>query len=289
MTNENMSIDVDAFVDSGIEAGGEKLRQQMIEEGSAFQDEDGNIIPNPDLEQEEPETKPEVDEEPQAKETPEAETPQEADSAMSKLFGKPETEEQTQQRVPVEDHIKLRARAQRAEARVAELESQHQTTPTEEDKSGDEFFGDLEDGDLVRAETVKQAIPKIVEKAVSQAVGQVNQNIEQERTVRQARAQAEIAVKSEKEFAKATPDYDKVTKAAIKLGFLTPEDKLKIFNSDNPAKTCYEMSKQKLLDIQTTLGITPASTGEQTPNEKPVVTEEEEVSDDEFLSVFNSQ
>ena len=280
MTNENMSIDVDAFVESGIEEGGEKLRQQMIEEGSAFQDEDGNIIPNPDLEQEEP----------QAEETPEteAESEAESDSAMSELFGKPEEEEQTQQRVPVEDHIKLRKRAQTAEAKLAEYEAQHQTTQTEEDKSGDEFLGELEDEDLVRAETVKQAIPKIVEKAVSKAVGQVNQNIEQERAVRQAKVQTDRAVNSEKEFAKATPDYDKVTKAAIKLNFLSAEDKQAILAADNPAKTCYEISKQRLTDIQTTLGITPASTGKQTPNEEPVVPEEEEVSDDEFLSVFDS-
>ena len=279
MTNEDMSIDVEEFYKSGIEAGGEKLRQQMIEEGSAFQDEDGNIIPNPDLEQEEPE----VVEEPQAEETPQD------DSAMATLFVKPETEEPAKQRVPLEDHIKLRQRAQAAEARIAELESQHQTTQTEEDKSGDDFLGELEDGDLVRAEAVKQAIPKIIERAVSQAVGQANQNLENERAVGQAKAQADRAVKSEKEFAKVTPDYDQVTKAAIKLGFLSAEDKKKIFASEHPAKTCYEMSKQKLHDIQTTLGITPTSTGEQTTNNEPVVPEEEEVSEEDFLSVFDSQ
>ena len=111
MTNENMSIDVDDFVDSGIEEAGEKLQDQLEEEGSILNPEDNP--PEKETEQtqeQETETpaetkKAEVNTE--AEET--NETSAQADSTISQLI-----QNTTEQRVPVEDHIKLRQRAQKA-------------------------------------------------------------------------------------------------------------------------------------------------------------------------------
>ena len=284
MENEDMSIDVDEFVDSGIEEAGEKL--EVLDEQDGFRQVEEEETTTATDKTAETETETETKEEPAEKET---ETPKETDSAIAKLIGVKTEEEE--QRVPVEDHIKLRKRAQAAEARVKELEERQTTTQTEEDKSGDNFLGELEDGDLVRAEEVKKAIPKIVDSAVKIAVGQISESIEQERAVAKAKIQAERAVQSEKEFAKNTPDYDQVTKAAIKLNFLTAEDKQKILDSDEPAKICYEISKKRLTDIQETLGITPKTTSKGTTTEKETGEEtEEEMSDDEvFDAVYGDE
>ena len=284
MTNEDMSIDVDDFVDSGIEEAGEKLQDQLEEEGSILNPEDNP--PEKETEQtqeQETETpaetkKAEVNTE--AEET--NETSAQADSTISQLI-----QNTTEQRVPVEDHIKLRQRAQKAEQERDELRqrlTQQNTQPSGGNDEEVDPLAELDEEDLVRVGPIREYVGK----AVNNAVDKVQQALGLKEAAIQAKATADRAVNSEKEFVKTTPDYNTVTKASLKLGLLTAEEKANIANAENPAQEFYKVSKAKLKDIQTTLGITPASTDiqQQQKNETVVDPDDDIPSDDEVLEVF---
>ncbi len=292
MENENMSIDVDEFVDSGIEEAGDKL-EKLDEQDGVRPAEEEEVTTSAETKSEgESGTK----EEPAEKETEaakddtETETSQQADSTIAALIKNTqqtkETEEQTtDDRVPLEVHTKLRKRAQTAEARVKELEAQ-QTTHTEGEDSG-ELFTDKEEDDLVRVGEVRKVVGKVAEQAVQKAVGQVNQTLEQRTAQEQLKQAATKAVQSEAQVKKDTPDYNKVTAAANKLGLLTEADRQAILQDAVPAKKYYELAKKRLTDIQTTLGINPSTTTSKDTTTKEETGEEteEEMSDDE---VFNA-
>ncbi len=280
MANENMSIDVDEFVESGIEEAGEKLQAQLEEEGSILNAEDtGSKLVGEEEQEQEQETQvpaetkaPEVKE--QAKET---ETPAQADSTISQLI------QSTQQgRVPVETHVKLRQRAQKAEARVKELEESQQqqdTQPAGENAEDIDPFAELDDTDLVRVSDVKD----FVGKTVNAAVGKVTQSLGQREAAEKAEKFTAQAVQSEQEVIKNTPDYGTVTKAALKLGLISKEETVEISQSDNPALEFYKRSKAKLTDIQETLGITPASTDSELPADNETPDGDDEVPDDKSI------
>lgn len=285
MTNENMSIDVDDFVDSGIEAAGEKLQTQLEDEGSILNAEDtgSQLVGEQEQEQEQETQVPAKTETPEVKAEAEAEakteTPAQADSTISQLI------KNTQQEgVPVESHIKLRQRAQKAEARVKELEGQqHQNTqPAGVNAEEVDPFAELDETDLVRVGDVKGYVGK----AVNAAVGKVTQSLSEKEATERAEQFAEQAVQSEQEVIKNTPDYVAVTKAALKLGLISNKETVALSQSDNPALEFYKMSKAKLTDIQTTLGITPASTGSELPaNTGETPAGDDEVPNDESILV----
>lgn len=267
------SFDVEAFVDEGIEAGGERLNQLDEEQGVVTAEEDNK--PDP----EETESKPEAEKDSGTEDVKsalestekDAEETEQTDSTISQLIETEQPEkQQTEGRVPLEDHVKLRKRAQAAEERAEEAERQlaERGTQTAGEKAEEaDPLAEFEDDDLVRAGSVREAIGK----AVETAVGQVNQTLESKNAAEAAQRLAAKAVESEAQVKAANPDYKEVTKAANKLGLLNDADRKAIFADENPAKKFYELSKAKLTDIRTTLGITPQSS----TSEQQTTTEEE--------------
>lgn len=252
MANKDENFDVEEWAEEGIKDAEGKVDDDF-EEAPAEEEQE---------EQEEPAK---ADEEP-AKKSPEEEEEQQAESTINKLLSPEE-----QQRVPVEDHIKLRQRAQAAEKRAEEAESQlaEQATQTEGAKSGKtDKLAELEDDDLVRAGDVRQAIKQEVDK--------VSKGIESERATQEAQAMAANAVKSEESFRKDTADYDQVTSAANELGVISDADRKVIFKDPNPAKKYYEIAKERVSNIQKHLGITTTTTPKSPKPKKETGEEEEE-------------
>jgi len=251
MANKDENFDVEEWAEEGIKDAEGKL--------------DDDFEEAPAEEEEKPEEPAKADEEPAKKSPEEEEEEQQAESTINKLLTPEE-----QQRVPVEDHIKLRQRAQAAEKRADEAESQlaEQQTQTGGERPGKtDKLAELEDDDLVRAGDVRQAIKQEVEK--------VSKGIESERATQEAQAMAANAVKSEESFRKDTADYDQVTSAANELGVINDADRKVIFKDPNPAKKYYEIAKERVSNIQKHLGITTTTTP-KSPKPKKETGEEEE-------------
>jgi uncharacterized protein YozE (UPF0346 family) len=274
MENEDGNFDVEDWVEEGIKDAEGKL--------------DEDLEPAPAEEELTPaEEKPEKEQEQETKEE------QQAESTIEKVL----------QRVPVEQVAKIRkgrreaneradaadARAEAAEKRAKEAERQlaEKETPTEGEISGDPL-AELEDDDLVRAGTIRQAIKQEVDK--------VSQRIQNERAVQDAQVIAENAIRSEQQFAKDTPDYNEITSSFLELqaqlgnDLLTDKEKSDMLSDENPAKKYYELAKSKLSGIQKSLGITPTTTSEGPKTEVKAGEEEgeEELNDDNIIEELYS-
>jgi len=194
------------------------------------------------------------------------------------------SKETDNRRVPLEQVIKLRKRAQAAEAERDALKEKI-TQPAAENAETDPLK-DLDDNDYLTAGQVK----KLLETNTSRI--QKTAKAEAERSAQLARAERiiERSIISEKEFKTKTEDYDKITKVASELKLFTDADRQKIFDSENPAQTYYEMAKNKLGTIRSVFGgSTDKPKTTKTKSEIPN-TENENEDDDEkiFEEVFGS-
>lgn len=296
----------------------EKFAQDGLDEAHVVSDEDGIVVdeevdnspegfaPNKEKEAEEP--KPENKEAPDAEVKAALEAAEQADpeeepeSTIAQILPKPEAKPESQdQKVPLADHIKLRQRAQKAERELEELRQRPQTTPTGAEKPGEQspfeqwVEENPEDAEISDAPAkVKLAERKYQEARAREAA---NKQAEAERLARE-QAQAEQAqlsqyqaleqkaTTSEKQFRKEHPDYDKVTKAVLKLNLLTDAERRALAQSEELVKDYYELCKDKLAAVRDGLGITPTEEPPKQPA-NPEEEEEREMSDDEvFEEIF---
>jgi hypothetical protein len=185
----------------------------------------------------------------------ETETPTEevTESQVEKLFEKPEKPEYMQgKKVELEDHIKLRKRAQAAEAKLAELQAAQAPVDT---GVLDEISA-LLDGDEEYAEKdalrkafnkLPKVIAQIAQKTTSEALGNVQmQNIA-------AKAKADEAA-----FKKDNPDYDTIVGFAARHKLLSQDELKEVFTSGNIAETYYTKAKAAVQAERDALGIAPS-------------------------------
>jgi hypothetical protein len=325
MTSEDGGFDAGDFYEEGIKEAGLDQDEAVTDSPSEQEDagvasqvsDDGTAEPG-----QKPETKPAdtktAEKQPSAEEVKAAlestEEPEaEAESVIESLLPKPQAAEQKPdvlkqgKYVPVDDHIRLRQRAQAAESKVEELQKQLETstTPTGGEKPGEEveksplkkFVEENPDEDFVPAKVQLEEREFHEERQrKAQAAKERAEQAEREKQEKQ-RQQAEAieslssrAKSSEVEFRKATPDYDAVTKPIVNGGFLTDADRLEFLKSENPAKRLYEICQVKSDAIRGVLGKTDTSTPkEETTKEKAPANkgtqaagEEQELSDDEI-------
>lgn len=271
---EQEGLNVDEFYDEGVaEAGVEPEQDDTETEAETEQVASEQEIVDSALKATESEPEQKVGE------------PEDTESSIAQLLEGPErkpddTAKGDGKNVPLDQHIKLRQRAQAAEAKVKELE-ESQTTPPAGEKA--ETKGELpsvvdEDG-YVDPDKVAKAIADAQEKAKTAAVKEVQAQVQQQAAVAKAQQVAKRSIESEADVRKTNPDYDKVTKAALQYNLLTNDDRQKIFDSDNPAKTYYETAKQKLSILQEALGISTAKPKTQPGEPEP----DKEIESDEQM------
>ena len=254
------------------------------------------------------------------------ETEQEVESVISALLpkqtepeaAKTKTDFEPGKYVPVEDHIKLRARAQAAEREAEDLRQRLETSTTQTGgvKPGEEaeksplekFVDDNPDEEFTLADMplkVQLAESKFQE-AKAQKAQQAKEKaelIEREKQEKQYRTKAAIkaitqkAEQSEAEFRKANPDYEAVVKPFVAANMLTNEERLAFFKDDNPAKRLYEICKAKADALRGVLGVTatttttPAknTTTSKAPAENPADTDEDDMTDDEIFAAIAAE
>ena len=196
--------------------------------------------------------------------------------------------------VPVDDHIKLRKRAQEAERERDELRQRLETTtstggekPGKAEKSPlEKFVEENPDEDIVPAKV------QLEERNFQNARQEALRNSQQRQkdvaeTKRQAiatiKAIGEKAVKSESEFRKVTKDYEKVITSIVKAKMLSDDERAEAFKDSNPAKKLYEICKAKVDALRGVIGdeSTSATTTPKakTAKEKAATTEENEAGD----------
>ena len=241
------------------------------------------------------------------------ETEQEVESIISSLIPKPQGHETAQTKpdfqpgkyVPVEDHIKLRTRAQQAESKVQELEQRLETSTTQTGgvKPGEEaekspleqFVEDNPDDDFVPAKVqLEESKFKEAKAQRTQQARERAEQVEREKQEKQYRTDDAIkaistkAEQSEVEVRKANPDYDAVVLPIVKAKLITNEERMEFLKDANPAKKLYEICKNKADALRGVLGVTtPAKrpTTKQAPADNLVDADEDNMTDEE---IFNS-
>jgi hypothetical protein len=175
--------------------------------------------------------------------------------------------------VPESDHIKLRKRAQAAEAKVKELQSQ--TTRTDAENSGIE----IDDDDFLTGKDAKNLAAKITADAEANADARYEakhaKDLVKARTTK-AKADQEVML------ADGPEDYLDVIDAMRLIG-ISPEAKKQIRNADNAAEEVYKIGcqilnrkpaqKRKATD-------TPTNENNNEAGRKAGLTEEEALFDD---------
>lgn len=298
MANESESFDAEKFFD---DKGATPAATEEVAEKVAVEQ-------TPPAQDQEPELKSDVQDSKEAEPQPSAELkaeekPAEAEteSAIEKLLvEQPEKEEVEPVKgdgktVPLEDHIKLRRRAQVAEAELAEVEAELEEihrTQTVGAKTGEgetPLETELSNLDDEEPLTVGQA-----RKLLAEQKRTADEKREQSLVRRRAAIIVSRAINSETEFKANTPDYDKVTGAVLKANLLTNNDRKKIIVSDNPAKTYYELSKAKLDALKEAItgqtAVQPESKKTE-PAPKPIPKKEPKAEDNPASSdeeLFNS-
>ena len=248
------------------------------------------------------------------------EAEQQVDSIISELIPKSQVPDAAQTKpdfepgkyVPVEDHIKLRARAQVAEREAEDLRQRLETSTTqtggvkpgaEAEKSPlEQFVEDNPDEDIVPAKV--QLEERKYHEAKANKAQQAKERAEQserEKQEKQYRTNEAIkairtkAEQSEAEFRKAKPDFDAVVTPFVKANMLTEAEKIESLKDANPAKKLYDICKAKAEALRGVIGA-PAA-----PNAKPatkapaneeadaVIEEgEEELTDDQIYDEVKS-
>ncbi|MFH1717511.1 MAG: hypothetical protein ABIF19_09195 [Planctomycetota bacterium] len=305
MTSEKDDFDAKTFVDEGMEAAGiepEETEDVEHEERVVSKTEDDK---GEQPKKEEKETA--TDDVQAALESTQEEEAEDVESAIEKLFPKDEEPEKPEQRVPLEDHIKLRQRAQQAERERDELRQRLQT-PTGAEKPGTEELSPIEkwaeenpdDAELSPPPTTVQIAERKWQEArfnrARQAEAETQRQAqetaaEKQKRLADAKALEQKATMAEKDFKKGHKDYDRVTGAVVNANLLTDAERRAIFEEDNPAEAFYTVCKKKLAAIQAGLGIeAPASQSTKKANEEEEEDENEPMTEDEiFESVYGKE
>ncbi len=167
--------------------------------------------------------------------------------------------------VPLDDHIKLRHRAQEAERKLKDLE-EYQQTHTEADNSG--LLDDYDPDDYVTAKDLTNFAAKIKADAINTAKAERQSEIAAAK-ITKAKADQDL-IASERE------DYYNVIESLTMLE-LSPKVREQIANSDNAAATAYEIGC-KLLNRQPA----PQVKSKKTPS-KENETNADDLDDDELF------
>jgi hypothetical protein len=315
MTTENEDFDAEAFVEEGMkDAGIEPEEQETAEQ------EPSGVMSKKEKSEDEAGEKPVETEQTQETSTDEVkaaleateteeESEEEVESSIAGILPKaPESEQQehekADQRVPLEDHIKLRQRAQEAERERDELKKQQADTSTGGEKPGEEaspldrFLEENPEEELVPAKVTRDE--RDYQEAKRQRQFDAARKAEQAALeARRAATQqlqefdnkAKKATDSEKAVRKAHADYDAVTQAAVKAKLLDDDERESIFNTENPAQAYYDLCKGKLDAIRSGLGMPSAPTSEsnQPAGEEQEETEEKEMTDDQIYNEVYGQ
>ena len=212
------------------------------------------------------------------------ETEQEVDSIISQLIPKPEAAQhktgfEPGKYVPVDEHIKLRARAQGAESKVQELEQRLETLTTqtggvkpgeEAEKSPRELY--IEENPELDDEPFPAKVEMAQRKfddAKAQKAQQAKERaelIEREKQDKQNSNSAAIkaistkAEQSEVEVRKANPDYDAVVLPIVKAKLITNEERIEFLKDANPAQKLYDICKAKAEALRGVLGVAATTT-----------------------------
>jgi hypothetical protein len=185
----------------------------------------------------------------------------------------PEDKEHAEGFVPVDKHLKLRERAQAAEARVKELESQ--TTHTDAENSGLE----IDDDDYLTGKDMKSIAAQIEAKADRKAEARYKaSNAKDLVKARTTKALADQDLMIEE----GPSDYLDVIEAMTNIQ-LSPAAIAKIKNADNAAEKAYEIGCQ-VLNRQPAQKTTPNTPRNVNKNKNNA----EQSAEDIFDEVYNS-
>jgi len=253
-----MAVNVDEFVDEGMKEAGIETEVTETEE--------------PEVK--EPETKVE-------------DTTEETPSVMeSFLDSEPEKKAAEKEPTMVPVHVLQEERQRRRDAEE-KLKGFSQSPPDGAKFAVDEILAGDEDDLLTRGE-VKKLVSSLQranpQKSNADIVEQVKSIIEQDRMASQLQQTRQLAIASEKEAKEANADFEKVVNTAKNLGLINDVDRKKAFSSAKPAQVLYDISKAKLDEIRSTLGVS-------TPTGKPKKEDNNNVpsDDDIFNEVFSSE
>jgi hypothetical protein len=321
MTTKESSFDAGRMYDEGIaEAGLEADEQDQTSNnettGAMEQKQQGEPVKSEKSEQPAQEKKPSED---QTKEVESAlkstetsdesdsEKEEEVESIVESILPKPDDQEKETEethdsrRVPLDDHIKLRQRAQNAEAerdeykrRLDELSAMH---PTGGEKLGEEVVEASPVEKFVEENPDEEFVPAKVQ------AEQIKWQREQERKILEARQRADReaaqrqqnldnarqlgiqAKASEKKARQVHKDYDTVTKAVLDANLLRPDEVQKLIASQDIGEDFYKLAKAKLTALANGVGyIPPVETTRQPQETKETEsTEEAEMSDDQIF------
>ena len=319
MTIENGGFDAGAMFDEGVEEAEEAgfdMNEVVID--SPDPDDSANVIevestvPEAAAAETKPAQEPSADEVQAAIDsTKEAE--QDEESIIALLLPKPATEAaQTKtdfkpgSHVPVEDHIKLRQRAQAAEREAEELRQRLETSTTQTGgaKPGEEveksplekFVEENPDEDIVppKVQLEDRRFHEAKQQKAQQAQEQAAryEREKQEKQDRQSQAIQTFTMKatqSEVEFRKANPDFNAVVKPIVEAGLLTDTERIDMYKAANPAQKLYDICKAKTAAIRSAAGL-PAQNAPKTETTKaapktgdvPAAEEGEELTDDQI-------
>ena len=336
MKNEDSGFDAGKFYDEGVEEAG--IDSEEVVTDSPAQEDSTNVISQEGTEKDEVKEAAGSEQQTTETETEQAETKTEDDkkaadsseediqaalesiesdqeSVIESLLPKAEEVEAAVQeagqgpeapgqRVPVEDHIKLRQRAQRAEQKIDELQEQLETQtggvkPGETEKSPlEKFVEENPEEELVPAKVQLEQMK--FEQAQAQAKSDAAARKEREqsraaeakqRTADSIKALQTRALNSESAARKANTDFDEVVKTIVKANLITDAERVEFLGNKNPAQKLYEICKAKVAAIRSISGApskeTPAekSTKEKAPTTKKSEAEnpEEDLTDEEIF------
>lgn len=150
--------------------------------------------------------------------------------------------------VPEADHIKLRKRAQAAEDKVRQYESQN--THTDAENSGLE----IDDDDYATGKDIKSIAAKIRAEAKADAMAEY----EAKQAKNLVKAKTDKMVADHQVLAEQNPDYLEVIAAMSRLE-LSAKAKAEIRNADNAAEAAYQIGCQ-VLNRKPVQRRTPANT-----------------------------
>jgi hypothetical protein len=305
MTSEKKGFDAGELYDEGMREAG--LSPDDAVPDSPGKDDSANVVSQVSEEKpkEKIENKASAEPEKKTKTEPEKVSPEDIESAL-KSTGPEETQEQVESAisallpkeedvrpaktegkaktgyVPLDDHIKLRERAQRAERELDEIrQRQTVSTPTGGEKPGEaekspleKFVDENPDEDIVPAkvqledrkwhESRQQKIREAAERAER---AEREENESRQRNIDSLNSLRKKSEDSETAFRKVTPDYDKITKPICNAGLLSESDRLAIFKDANPAQKLYEICKIKADAIAGISGKAPEKAAEPSKTE----------------------
>lgn len=285
-SEEKVGFDVEGFVDDGREKAGLEPEQSEAEQAAeakaelAKKDEANEKEAAEQAEakaKEEAGAKAKSDAEAAKEALEETETGEEDGSTIEDILETevPESEpgpEPKKGTVPLEKHIKLRKRAQDAEAKLKELQDDIDAAKgiEEEDpdkKAEDDELADLEDDDFVSVKTLKQQQEKAAKERDKQT-----------KLAKAEKAKATLgnlvrrAGQFGAQFEKDHPDFNKVLKTADDLHQLPAGVKRQALLQPDPAKYLYEYCQERLTTLREGLGVGEKA---EKPTKKETETDEE--------------